>query len=103
MIKEVLKKEDYYIQFTDEEMEQLGFKPNTRFTVELCEEEKGIKLTPHEEIELNLEEFSKEELINIIYAANKKGQTIEDFLVDTLTKFCEDYKNERFILSTSSC
>jgi hypothetical protein len=98
MIKEVLKKEDYYIQFTDEEMQELGFKPNTRFTVELLEKEKGIMLTPHEEIELNLEEFSKEELINIIYAANKKGQTIEDFIVDTLTEFVDKHKDEVPIL-----
>ena len=94
MIKTVQKKEEYFIQFTDEEMDQLGFKPNTRFTIELSEDKSGLKLTPHEEIEIDLDEFSKEELINIIVAANKADMTCEDFIVDSLTKFCEDYKDE---------
>lgn len=94
MIKTVQKKEEYFIQFTDEEMNELGFKPNTKFTVELLEDKSGLVLTPHEEIEIDLNEFSKEELINIIHAANQKDMTFEDFLVDALTKFCEDYNNE---------
>jgi hypothetical protein len=92
MIKTVQKKEEYFIQFTDEEMDELGFKPNTKFTVELNEDKNGLTLTPHEEIEIDLNEFSKEELINIIVAANKVDMTFEDFIVDSLTKFCEDYK-----------
>jgi hypothetical protein len=94
MIKTVQKKEEYFIQFTDEEMDQLGFKPNTRFTIELSEDKSGLKLIPHEEIEIDLEQFSKEELINMIHAANKLDMTFEDFVVDSLTKFCEDYKDK---------
>jgi hypothetical protein len=90
MTKTVQKKEEYFIQFTDEEMDQLGIKPNTKFTVELNEDKSGLTLIPHEEIEIDLDEFSKEELINIIIAANKVDMTIEEFLVDSLTKFCED-------------
>jgi len=91
MIKTVQKKEEYFIEFTDEEMDQLGFKPNTRFTIELSEDKSGLKLTPHEEIEIDLDEFSKEDLINIIVAANKADMTFEDFVVDSLTKFCKDH------------
>lgn len=94
MIKTVQKKEEYFIQFTDEEMDQLGFKPNTRFTIELSEDKSGLKLTPHEEIEIDLDEFSKEELINVIVAANKLDMTFEDFVVDSLTKFCEAHNTE---------
>lgn len=94
MIKTVQKKEEYFIQFTDEEIDQLGFKPNTKFTVELSEDKTGLVLTPHEEIEIDLNEFSKEELINIIVAANKVDMTFEEFLVDSLTKFCEDYRDK---------
>ena len=100
MIKTVQKKEEYFIQFTDEEMDQLGFKPNTKFTVELNEDKNGLILTPHEEVEIDLNEFSKEELISIITAANEKDMTFEDFLVDTLTKFCDanKLKDEKSIL-----
>lgn len=94
MIKTVQKKEEYFIQFTDEEMEQLGFKPNTKFTIELMEDKSGLILTPHEEIDIDLNEFSKEDLINLIVAANEKDMTFEDFLVDSLTKFCEAHNTE---------
>lgn len=94
MIKTVQKKEEYFIQFTDEEIEQLGFKPNTKFTVNLSEDKSGLILTPHEEIDIDLNEFSKEELINVIVAANKLDMTFEDFLVESLTKFCEAHKIE---------
>lgn len=94
MIKTVQKKEEYFIQFTDEEMNELGFKPNTRFTVKLNEDKRSLTLTPHKEIDIDLNEFSKEDLINIIVAANKQGITFEDFLVDSLTKFCETYNTE---------
>ena len=94
MIKTVQKKEEYFIQFTDEEMNELGFKPNTKFTIELDKKNNGLILTPHEEIEIDLNEFSKEELINIIHAANEKGMTFEDFVVESLTEFCEAHKLE---------
>lgn len=94
MIKTVQKKEEYFIQFTDEEMEQLGFKPNTKFTIKVNDDKQSLTLTPHEEIDIDLNEFSKQDLINIIVAANEKDMTFEDFLVDSLTKFCEAHNTE---------
>jgi len=100
MTKEILKKEEFYIQFTDEEMQELGFKPNTKFTIKVEDDKKSLRLTPHEEIEIDLNEFSKEQLIDIIHAASEKDMTFEDFLVDTLTKFCEanNFEDEGSIL-----
>ena len=94
MIKTVQKKEEYFIQFTDEEMQQLGFKPNTKFTIKVNDDNQSLTLTPHEEIDIDLNEFSKEDLINIIVAANEKDMTFEEFLVDSLTKFCEAHNTE---------
>lgn len=94
MIKTVQKKEEYYIQFTDEEMDELGFKPNTKFTVKVNDDKESLTLTPHEEVDIDLNEFSKEQLMDIIVAANEKNMTFEDYLVDCLTKFCDNYKLE---------
>ena len=94
MIKTVQKKEEYFIQFTDEEMEQLKIKPNDKFTIEIAKDGKSFSLIPHEEIEIDLNEFSKEQLIDIIHAANEKNMTFEDFVVDSLEKFCESNKIE---------
>lgn len=94
MIKTVQKKEEYYIQFTDEEMDELKLKPNTKFTVKVNDDNESLTLIPHEEVDIDLNEFSKEDLINIIVAANKLDMTFEEFLVDSLEKFCENYKLE---------
>ena len=45
-------------------------------------------------IDINLEDFSKEELISIIVAANLKNITVEQFFVDVITSECEKYKNQ---------
>lgn len=94
MIKTIQKKEEYFIQFTEEEMDELKIKPNSKFTVEINKDKESFTLVPHEEIELDLNEFSKEELINIICAANQQNKTFEDFIVDCLTEFCEANKLE---------
>lgn len=44
-------------------------------------------------IEIDLNEFTKDQLMNIIVAANKVNKTFNDFIVDGLTKFCEDIDN----------
>ena len=91
--KTLQKKEDFYIQFTEEEMEELGMKKNGKYTVEI-NDDGSFKLIPFEEIELDLSTYSKEELLNLIYAANEKDQTIEEFFVDRLTEFVAQYKDD---------
>jgi hypothetical protein len=45
-------------------------------------------------IDIDLEAYSKEELIAIIVASNKREMTIEQFFVHVLTKACEDFLKE---------
>ncbi len=94
MIKKIQKKEDFFIEFTDEEMAKLKIKPHDKFTVEIAKDKKSFTLIPHEEIEIDLEDFSKEDLINIIVAAHKSHQTFEEFVVDALEDFCKAHKDE---------
>ena len=92
--KTLQKKEDFFIQFTDEEMEELGMKKNSKFTVKMCDNGKSFMLIPFEEIQLDLSEYSKEDLINLIYSSNAKDQTVEEFIVDTLEEFVKQYEED---------
>ena len=44
-------------------------------------------------IDINLEEFSKEELISIIVAANLQNITVEQFLTNVIISECKKYEN----------
>ena len=91
--KTVQKREEYYIQFTDDEMEQLKIKPNTKFSFKINDDD-SVMMVPYETIELDLKEFSKDELIKIIYAANEADMTIEDFIVSVLEKYLPNLEDE---------
>ena len=52
------------------------------------------KSTDTTTIDINLEEFSKEELISIIVAANLQNITVEQFLTNVIISECERYKKQ---------
>lgn len=56
--KTILKKEDYYIQFTDEEMAELNIEPGQKFSCEL--KGGGLQLTPYVKMEIEISGWSRE-------------------------------------------
>ncbi len=61
MIKTITKQEIALLEFTPEEREELGFKPGDKFTVTL-NEDGSLALVPFVSVEIDLGEFSKEQL-----------------------------------------
>jgi hypothetical protein len=94
--KAVQKKEEYYIQFTDEEMDELNIKPNTKFSFKI-NDDNSVSMVPYETIQLDLKEFSKEQLIKIIYAANEADMTIEEFITSVLEEYLPRLTEEEFL------
>jgi hypothetical protein len=88
--KTVLKKEDYYIQFTDEEMAELNIEPGQKFTCDL--EDGGLKLTPFAKIELEMDNWPKELLEFLIQESCEKDISVNDVICNVLE---EVIKNER--------
>jgi len=88
--KTVLKKEEYYIQFTDEEMAELNMEPGQKFTCDL--EDGGLKLTPFAKIELEMGDWPKELLEFLIQESCEKDISVNDVICNVLE---EVIKNER--------
>ena len=65
MTKKLQTREEYFIQFSDEEMLDLGMEKGQKFTVKTLFDG-SIKLVPFAELEIDLDEFSREELISIL-------------------------------------
>lgn len=88
--KTVLKKEDYYIQFTDEEMAELNIEPGQKFTCDL--EDGGLKLTPFAKIELEMGNWPKELLEFLIQESCEQDVSVNEVICNILE---EVIKNER--------
>jgi hypothetical protein len=80
--KTVLKKEDYYIQFTDEEMIELNIEPGQKFTCEL--KDGGLQLTPFAKIELEMGDWPREVLELLIQESCEKDISVNDVICNLL-------------------
>jgi hypothetical protein len=86
--KTVLKKEDYYIQFTDEEMAELNIEPGQKFTCEL--KDGGLQLTPFAKVELEMEDWPREVLEHLIQESCEKDISVNDVICDLLKEVIKD-------------
>ena len=80
--KTVLKKEDYYIQFTDEEMAELNIEPGQKFTCKL--KDGGIQLIPFAKIELEIGDWSREILEFLIQESCERDVSVNEVINDVL-------------------
>jgi hypothetical protein len=86
--KTVLKKEDYYIQFTDEEMAELNIKPGQKFSCEL--KDGGLQLTPFVKVELEMGDWPREVLELLIQESCEKDISVNDVICDLLKEVIKD-------------
>lgn len=80
--KTILSKTDYYIQFSEEELQELHIKPGDKFTWEI--KDGGVLLTKHIPLELDLEDFHKETLIFLIQESCRKDSSVNDVIAEIL-------------------
>lgn len=92
MTKQVKTKEEMYLEFSDDELKELGIERGDKFTVDI--EDGKITLTPFATLEMNLNAFSREELVELIVRSEEKNQSVSDTMVDILTEFMYDFENE---------
>jgi hypothetical protein len=90
MIKTLQTKEEQYIQFTDEELKELGLEKDTKFTVE--EVDGSIKLTPYKTIEFDLSELDRDILEFLVKRSCETHMPVEDIINDIL-KWAIDNKH----------
>ena len=85
MIKQIQTEEISYIQFSPEELEQLGFEENQKFTIE--EKDGSLILTPHKTIEFDLAEFSREQLETLVQMSCEQDISCNDLVNNILEEF----------------
>jgi hypothetical protein len=81
--KTLLRSEDLYIQFTDEELKNLNLKAGDKLSWEKVED--GFLLKKMETLELDLADFSRENLEMLITLSVEKDVSVNDVIVEILS------------------
>jgi hypothetical protein len=104
--KKVLEKKELYIQFSDEEMNEIGWEEGQKLSISYDKDTNSIFLKPYVKVDIDMSEWSRDVLEFIVSESCKKdvscNQIIEDVLVDSLNiknkpkgkeqLLCEDYE-----------
>jgi hypothetical protein len=86
MTKKVLQPtNDAYIQFTEEELQEIGAGPGTKFSVK-HHDDGSIELRPYVKMEIEISEWPREVLEMLISDSCEKDISVNDVIADLLKK-----------------
>jgi hypothetical protein len=83
MQKTILSKTDLYIQFTEDELDELNLEAGQNYDCELTED--GILLKPWKQVDLgDITQFPREVLEMLVTKSLEEGKTVNNVIVDIL-------------------
>lgn len=88
MTKTVKSREELYIDFTDEELAALNIEKGDKFSI--IPQDNGFLLQKYAELEIDLSEWTKADLINLIHRSIDNDQTIEETIEEIITDIVEN-------------
>jgi hypothetical protein len=91
--KTIQKSEEYFIQFTDEELSKLGLEKGDKLDWVL-NEDGSVMLKPWTTLDLDMSEWSKELLMFLIQESVEKDLTINEVIVDAIQKFIDNHPDD---------
>jgi hypothetical protein len=94
MEKVIKSREEFFVEFTDEELSSLKLKKGDKLSVEIDEKTNKIKLTPYERIDIDLSEFKREILEFFIQESVQKDISVNEVITQMLSKALDLYKDD---------
>ena len=91
--KTVKKKEELFIEFTPEEMKELGLEPHDKFEVEVSNDQ-TIILKKFAKIDLDLSEFDKPTLEMLVSQSIELQIPVDEVISQILTEKLKQYKED---------
>lgn len=85
---------DLFIQFSDEEVQELGLEQGQKYEVKL-QDDGSVKLTPWVKVELEMEEWSKEVLLMIIKESLDQDIPVNDVINNLLKEGLKHFQEDR--------
>jgi hypothetical protein len=91
MMKQVQSREELFIQFTDEEIEKLGLENNQKLSMEILENG-SIKMTPFAKIDIDITEWSREVLENLIQESVEQDISVNEVISQTIEQYLKNHE-----------
>jgi bifunctional DNA-binding transcriptional regulator/antitoxin component of YhaV-PrlF toxin-antitoxin module len=88
--KTLLPTNDLYLQFTDEEIQELGWEAGQKLEVKQ-HDDGSIELRPYVKVELDMEEWPREMLEMIIKESLDQDISVNDVINNLLKQSLKDY------------
>jgi hypothetical protein len=98
--KTVREKKDLYIEFSEEEMTELGWKENQQLSITV-NEDNSIFIKPFVTMELDISNYPKEVLEYLIRLSIEQNISVNDVIIKILETFIKD--EEEFNVVKKHC
>ena len=95
MIKKTLQRsEDCFVQFTDDEMAELGIELGDKFSCKI-QDDGSLKLEKYAELEIDLADYSREVLELLIELSLENDCTVSEAFEMILREYIDDVDDEQ--------
>lgn len=88
-VKKVLEKKDLYIQFSEEEMQELGWEEGQKLSFQFNEDTGSITLQPFVKMEIDISDWERETLEFLIRESCNRDISVNEVINETLSKFID--------------
>lgn len=89
--KKVQEKKDLFIQFSEEEMQELGWEENQKLSMSVDEETGAINIKPWVKMEIEMEDWPKELMLFLIQESCEKDISINEVITNVLEESLKNY------------
>jgi bifunctional DNA-binding transcriptional regulator/antitoxin component of YhaV-PrlF toxin-antitoxin module len=87
--KKVQEKRDMFIQFSEEEIAEMGWEENQKLSVELTDDG-GISLQPYAKMEIEIGQWPREMLEYLVGESCDRDVSVNDIITEVLTQYIKD-------------
>jgi hypothetical protein len=89
--KKVQEKKELYLEFSEEEMEEIGWEEGQKLSLDLDEETGTITLKPFVKMELDMDNWPKELLLFLLQESCEKDISVNEVISNTLEESLKYY------------
>jgi hypothetical protein len=89
--KKVQEKKELFLQFSEEEIQEMGWEEGQKLSIKFDEETKAITLEPFVKMELDISEWDREILEYLVGQSCERDVSVNDLINESLEKMMNKY------------
>lgn len=89
--KKVQEKRDLFIQFSEEEMKEIGWEENQKLSIKVDEESGKITLEPFVKMDIDISDWERETLEFLVAESCERDISVNEIINEVLVKSLNTY------------